>query len=1388
MTAIKDSEQITPSSEEENDPYRGTLSTEDLPALEAKPTNTTPSTRTKPGSSHTKITIIAPHTPQSNREIQRRSSPPPKYGHRQQESGGWTKELALGDNWDEGHFALLDEDANEEMWWNPAKRDALRPLGPGMLPVLAASTIHLDSHELSKLSVTNPDIPHSSSSEATYQPPSGDEVREAIPHQNAYYCAKCNGWVIIQKARTIHPPVYATYKTDCPDLHFPTSRSLQKDVDCNSQNMTSFNPRPDSAHHYHHYQDAIPSTSINPPFRRNSWEPPANLPQKVEYFWKHPTSVMLTLDPQVEHTGIEAGVDYLDLYACCECMTNIYVSRQTIPGVVSPRLLANLQRERSINDKLGSRAAIALEFILKVIESLLWKMESRSIVYEGKAFQRSFGEDAQSLQIWEQLGYTIDREQKHLVPPSMDSIEARHRLLRGWVELSAYTADYLRSHPSSVPQRQKEGASVHKLWVKVNSATDELADLIGSHPNQIPRGLIEAPQASFDYVFQGLGLTQSSYTPQLLSFAYRMQAKCDVLHLPVHLDELIRLVDQILPQLKRDEHLLNDELRELIVMERSKDRWVPNEFMEALSLLQFGEDLPLMIDIFDADAEYLENSYKSLLHETWRPSTGTTPTWHSESHSKLGPDERRQQLKMAVRMIAEGTGREEFYEVYKKITQPWASMDPDKAYSVLCVPKDTPDEMVLTVYNLRVQDAPSSLERMKEALQVLAEARNSSRLREFLKSGNDPGDPNTVVLPEWPRGLNQLGNTCYLNSLLQYFYTIKDLREVIVLMRSEEQAQPTEGAKLSDAQLHKHRVGGRLVTRREIERSRQFLSHLSELFTQMAWSEANAVTPSLELAKLALITSKDEEEDESKSNANATTGTGSSVSTDATLVEEANVSSSTSAPAATSSQQVSTSLASPSSSGGQTVLGKRGREAEIEGDAEKQVEANTGVLNKHRSIRSEDSPPPDKAMRIDEPSSGDTDASRLVQLKDLEEEDIEMEDIEVSSVMVSAGESRAGSPTPSIVHTIAEPSAPSEPPPLPKRQPPPLPPRKSAGEPVMMFGKQHDVSECMDNCMFQIETALLDFEDQVAAKPDKTSIVKRLFYGKIRQRVAVLADQSTSQVKTAINEKDDLFSHLPVNVSDEGFDLHDGLSGYFHDNVEFEGKKATMDVSLLDLPAVLQIQLQRVQFNKETLQPYKSQSYVRFEETLYMDRYLEDSDPEKKAAAKEIQARLTACRDRINVLTRDHGGSVINALGETARFLADNSLDTPLMDGTVGTLSGILANESKRVDAELAITRSQVTLLKNELEELWKDDRMAEYELTSVFIHRGSSPSWGHYFFYARNLPDKPDEWFKYNDSAVSIVKKEEVLADTTGSTANPYLLVYARKGSGVIHTVNRQI
>jgi ubiquitin carboxyl-terminal hydrolase 25 len=60
---------------------------------------------------------------------------------------------------------------------------------------------------------------------------------------------------------------------------------------------------------------------------------------------------------------------------------------------------------------------------------------------------------------------------------------------------------------------------------------------------------------------------------------------------------------------------------------------------------------------------------------------------------------------------------------------------------------------------------------------------------------------------------------------------------------------------------------------------------------------------------------------------------------------------------------------------------------------------------------------------------------------------------------------------------------------------------------------------------------------------------------------------------------------------------------------------------------------QRVQFDREQLQAFKSQAYVKFGETISMDRFLENSDPEKKGRSNEIQVKLNGCRERIRQLT-----------------------------------------------------------------------------------------------------------------------------------------------------------
>jgi ubiquitin carboxyl-terminal hydrolase 25/28 len=158
---------------------------------------------------------------------------------------------------------------------------------------------------------------------------------------------------------------------------------------------------------------------------------------------------------------------------------------------------------------------------------------------------------------------------------------------------------------------------------------------------------------------------------------------------------------------------VTEELGDLIILERSKDRWIPSQYEEALRVLQFGPDSPLLINIFEADAQFFENAYKTLLRQTWRPPGSGYGygvgegldgiSWNVDLKMRMGPDERRQLLKESVRIAAEGTGREEFYAVYKRICEPWAGMDPEKAYTTLAVPNDVTDDMLLTVHGLRVR-------------------------------------------------------------------------------------------------------------------------------------------------------------------------------------------------------------------------------------------------------------------------------------------------------------------------------------------------------------------------------------------------------------------------------------------------------------------------------------------------------------------------------------------------------------------------------------------------------------------------------------------------------------------------------------------------------------
>jgi ubiquitin C-terminal hydrolase len=95
------------------------------------------------------------------------------------------------------------------------------------------------------------------------------------------------------------------------------------------------------------------------------------------------------------------------------------------------------------------------------------------------------------------------------------------------------------------------------------------------------------------------------------------------------------------------------------------------------------------------------------------------------------------------------------------------------------------------------------------------------------------------------------------------------------------------------------------------------------------------------------------------------------------------------------------------------------------------------------------------------------------------------------------------------------------------------------------------------------------------------------------------------------------------------------------------------------------------------------------------------------------------------------------------------------------------AQEKKRIIEEGI---QQMQNLKEKIQHQYDDYTKLAYKLHAVFIHQGQA-NYGHYWIYI--LDHKEDQWWKYNDSLVTKVHESEIYHDTTGSTANPYFLVY---------------
>jgi ubiquitin carboxyl-terminal hydrolase 25/28 len=148
-----------------------------------------------------------------------------------------------------------------------------------------------------------------------------------------------------------------------------------------------------------------------------------------------------------------------------------------------------------------------------------------------------------------------------------------------------------------------------------------------------------------------------------------------------------------------------------------------------------------------------------------------------------------------------------------------AALDIGEAYNRLQIhDRNAPDETVLAYYQSLSGGAPAgSKDSYTEALRVIALDRSSNFLLRKLDDPNAEVEVSGSTLDS-PLGLDNIGNTCYLNSLLQFYYTVIPVREVV--MNIDRHRMDLNDPK-TDEDLRKKRVGGRKVVRSEVVKAQK---------------------------------------------------------------------------------------------------------------------------------------------------------------------------------------------------------------------------------------------------------------------------------------------------------------------------------------------------------------------------------------------------------------------------------------------------------------------------------------------------------------------------------------------------------------------------------------
>ena len=489
-------------------------------------------------------------------------------------------------------------------------------------------------------------------------------------------------------------------------------------------------------------------------------------------------------------------------------------------------------------------------------------------------------------------------------------------------------------------------------------------------------------------------------------------------------------------------------------------------------------------------------------------------------------------------------------------------MDISQAYARLNVTDRTvDDDMIVTIYEIGAEEQPSQIAELKQALATIGKDRKSQTLITY--AGVDQADDDHA-LAEWPVALNNIGNTCYLNSLLQFYFSIRPFRDLVLNIEGLQSS-------IEDGQSLTKKVGGRKVSRLEIRRAQHTVQELKRLFENMITSSSRSVRPDTELARVTLLTPKAE---------------------------------------SARRQSIRQSMNSEERP---VILSSNGHDHQVndsqaaEGDKPETLAIHPPLLNvtphvpDPKGILAQPSNTSSETLIEDDAGSMAIDGGRdTLQSSNSQETSFHIvsmpENLEREMKLQREGESSADT-----IASNAEPASTEAP-----NQPPPIPPRpkvdskpEEAVKEAEFAAQQQDVTEIAYNILNQLQCAIrpMSFDSD----GEQIDQIKQLFYGKQKTYIT----NQSGQVRT----KEEYISDIKVNAHGGPIDIYAALDGAFDvEEVTVAGGIEPKYSTISQLPPVLQVHIQRGQYDSANKKQFKSIAHIQLRETIYLDRYVDTTN------------------------------------------------------------------------------------------------------------------------------------------------------------------------------------